>query len=209
MRGFCNDGHALQPFPQPPEESQPAGSRALAVVRAANERLQSRIRERTLELAQSNESLQASERRFRELVEALPAAIYTTDADGCITFFDHAAVKLWGHAPRLRHDKWCGSWRLHWPDGRPLPHDQCPMAVAMKENRQVSGTEAVAERPDGTRVPFPLREASGAPVGAVNMLVDITERKLVEQSLRESEERFRQSRSMPSARCAQAPAVTS
>ena len=170
---------------------------ALAAVKAANEQLESRIRERTAELAQSNESLQTSERRFRELVEALPAAIYTTDANGRITFFNRAAVKLWGYAPQLGHDQWCGSWRLYWPDGTPLPHDECPMAVALKQNRQVSGTEAVAERPDGTRLPFIayprlLRDVSGALVGAVNMLVDITERKQAELSLRESEERFRQ-----------------
>jgi PAS domain S-box-containing protein len=170
---------------------------AFAAVKAANEQLESRIRERTAELAQSNESLQTSELRFRELVEALPAAIYTTDANGRITFFNQAAVKLWGYAPQLGQDQWCGSWRLYWPDGTPLPHDECPMAVALKQNRQIGGTEAVAERPDGTRLPFIayprlLRDVSGALVGAVNMLVDITERKQAELSLRESEERFRQ-----------------
>jgi two-component sensor histidine kinase len=56
------------------------------------------------------------------------------------------------------------------------------MAIALKENRPVRGGEAIAERPDGTRVPFipfptPLRDANGRLVGAINMLVDITERK--------------------------------
>jgi PAS domain-containing protein len=96
------------------------------------------------ELAQSHESLQTSERRFRELVEALPAAIYMTDANGRITFFNHAAVKLWGHSPRSGEDRWCGSWRLYLPNGTPLPHSECPMAIALKEDRQVSGMEAVA-----------------------------------------------------------------
>jgi PAS domain-containing protein len=60
------------------------------------------------------------------------------------------------------------------------------MAIAVKEGRAIRGAEAVAERPDGVRVPFlayptPLRDASGKIVGAVNMLVDITESKRAEE----------------------------
>ena len=89
-----------------------------------------------------------------ELLEALPVAVYTTDAAGRITFYNRAAAELWGHHPELGSSQWCGSWRLYWPDGRPLPHDQGPMAVALKEGREVRGVEAIAERPDGTRVRF-------------------------------------------------------
>ena len=93
---------------------------------------------------------------------------------------------LWGHRPPLGTSEWCGSWKLFWPDGTPLPHDQCPMAVALKEDRAVRGTEAAAERPDGTRVPFipyptPIHDETGKLVGAVNMLVDITDRKHAEE----------------------------
>jgi PAS domain S-box-containing protein len=131
-------------------------------------------------------TLRERARRFRELLEALPAAVYTTDAAGRITFYNRAAVELWGCRPELGKSEWCGSWRLYWPDGRPMRHDECPMAVALKENRAVRGGEAIAERPDGTRVPFlpyptPLRDASGTRVGAVNMLVDITHRKQSEE----------------------------
>jgi PAS domain S-box-containing protein len=120
--------------------------------------------------------------RLQELLEALPTAIYTTDAAGRITSYNQAAVDLWGHRPKLGQDAWCGSWRLYWPDGTPMPHDECPMAVALKEGRVVRGAEAVAERPDGTRVhfvpyPTPLFDESGAPIGAVNTLIDITEHR--------------------------------
>jgi PAS domain S-box-containing protein len=125
------------------------------------------------------------ERGFRDLLEALPAAVYTTDAAGRLTFYNAAAAELWGRWPALGDEKWCGSWRLYWPDGRAMAHEDCPMAVALKENRPVRGAEAMAERPDGSRVPFipyptPLRDAAGNLVGAVNMLVDITERKHAE-----------------------------
>jgi PAS domain S-box-containing protein len=136
---------------------------------------------------QHNFALDAdSEKRLHELLNALPAAVYTTDADGRITFYNEVAATLWGCRPRLNIDRWCGSWRMYWPDGRPLPHDQCPMAILLKEGRAVSGQEAVVERPDGTRMPFmafpsPLRDTTGKLVGAVNMFVDITERKRSEE----------------------------
>lgn len=128
--------------------------------------------------------LRDSEGHMRELLEALPAAIYTTDPTGLITFYNKAAVEMSGRTPQPG-DEWCVTWRLYDTDGAPLPHDQCPMAVALKEDRPVRGAEAVAERPDGTRVPFipfptPLHDANGKLIGAINMLVDITERKQAE-----------------------------
>jgi two-component system CheB/CheR fusion protein len=126
------------------------------------------------------------EPRWRDLVNALPAAIYTTDAAGLITFYNEAAVALWGRKPEIGKSEWCGSWKLHWPDGTPMAHSECPMAVSLRTGKPVRGVEAVAERPDGTRVPFmpyptPLRGASGKLLGAVNMLVDLTEVKRGEQ----------------------------
>jgi PAS domain S-box-containing protein len=117
-----------------------------------------------------------------ELLELLPVAVYMTDADGRITFFNDAAAELWGQRPQLGSAQWCGSWRLYWPDGRPLSHDECPMAMTLKEGRPVRGIDAIAERPDGTRVhflpyPTPLRDASGQLTGAINLLVDVTERR--------------------------------
>jgi PAS domain S-box-containing protein len=124
--------------------------------------------------------------RFRGVIEALPAAIYMTDREGRITFYNDAAVAMWGRHPELGDEQWCGSWKLYRPDGGPLPHDECPMAITLRTGRPVRGVEAVAERPDGTRVPFapyptPIFDASGELVGAVNMLVDLTHRKQSEE----------------------------
>jgi PAS domain S-box-containing protein len=135
---------------------------------------------------QLEDRLREGEQRMRDLLEALPAAIYTTDAQGRINFFNRAAVEMAGRTPQPG-DEWCVTWKLYWPDGSPLPHNQCPMAVALRENRSVRGAEAIAERPDGGRVPFipyptPLRDAAGNLVGAINMLVDISERKRAENA---------------------------
>jgi PAS domain S-box-containing protein len=116
------------------------------------------------------------------LLQALPAAIYATDAVGRITFYNDAAAKLWGCRPELGKSEFCGSWKLYWPDGRPMAHHQCPMAVALREQREIRGLEAMAERPDGSFVQFmpyptPLFDSTGVLIGAVNMLVDISDRK--------------------------------
>lgn len=128
--------------------------------------------------------LRESERNMRNVLEAMPAAVYTTDAQGRINFYNKAAVEMAGRTPQPG-DQWCVSWRLYRPDGTLLPHDACPMAIALKENRAVRGVEAVAERPDGSRVPFipyptPLHDSDGKLIGAINMLVDITDRKQAE-----------------------------
>ena len=120
--------------------------------------------------------------QMEDVIRALPAAIYTTDAAGRITFYNEAAAELWGCCPELGKSEFCGSWKLYWPDGRPMPHGQCPMAIALKERREIRGMEAVAERPDGSFVhfvpyPTPLYDASGTLIGAVNMLIDISDRK--------------------------------
>ncbi|WP_407184884.1 PAS domain S-box protein [Bradyrhizobium centrosematis] len=137
---------------------------------------------------QLEDRLREGEQRMRDLLEALPAAIYTTDAEGRINFYNRAAVEMAGRTPQPG-DEWCVTWKLYRPDGSPLPHNECPMAVALREDRPVRGAEAVAERPDGRRVPFipyptPLHDAAGKLVGAINMLVDISERKSAENAQR-------------------------
>jgi PAS domain S-box-containing protein len=137
------------------------------------------------------------EARFRHLLEELPVAVYTTDAAGWITFFNRAAVAFAGREPQLGRDRWCVTHRLFWPDGTPLPQDQCPMAIALRERRPIRGVDVIAERPDGTRIPFipyptPIFDGEGVLIGAVNMLVDITERKRAETALQQLNETLEQ-----------------
>ncbi len=144
-----------------------------------------KLRRQHEELVAAQQELSKNERKYRDILEALPAAIYTTDADGLITYYNRAAIELSGNVPVIGTDRWCVTHGLMHPDGTPLPHDQCPMAVALKEDRPIRDTEAIAVRPDGTRVPIlpfptPLHDASGALLGAVNMLVDISDRKHAE-----------------------------
>lgn len=122
----------------------------------------------------------------RHVLDVLPAAVYMTDADGQIIYYNEPAAQLWGCRPTIGETRFCGSWKLYHPDGTPMPHDDSSMAVALKTRQPVKGVEAILERPDGTRVPFipfpaPVWNADGSLAGAVNMLVDITERKRAER----------------------------
>jgi PAS domain S-box-containing protein len=137
------------------------------------------------EARQAQEALRRKDKEMRQVLDALPAAVYTTDSAGKITYYNRAAVQLAGREPELGKDEWCVTFRLFTPDGQELPHPECPMAIALKENRSVRGVEAIAQRPDGTFfafIPFPtpILDEQGRMVGAVNMLVDISERKEAE-----------------------------
>lgn len=124
---------------------------------------------------------------FRQLLEKLPVGAYTCDAAGLITYFNPQAVQIWGRAPRLNDsiDRFCGSFKLYAADGAPIPHDDCWMARALRTGEEYNGAEIVIEREDGGRLTVlahanPLRDESGKVVGAVNVLVDITDRKKAE-----------------------------
>ena len=146
----------------------------------------------TVDVTEQHRLAQANRERenlAHQLLDALPVAIYTTDALGRITFYNLAAAALAGRTPALGQE-WCVSWKMLKADGTPLAHDQCPMAVAIREQRAVHGAEAVAERPDGSRIAFaayptPLFDEAGVMVGAVNMLVDITEHQKIERALQD------------------------
>ena len=97
---------------------------------------------------------------FHAVLDFLPVAAYCTDDSGLLTYFNSAAAVFSGRVPRLGIDRWCVTWRLFRTDGSPLLHDECPMAVALKEERCVWGEEAVAERPDGTRRRFTPRQCA-------------------------------------------------
>ena len=115
----------------------------------------------------------------RKVLDALAGAIYVTDANGIITYYNEAAAQLWGRRPVIGQDKWCGSLKLFTAEGAPLPLEQCPMAVALRTGEPVRGVEIIAERPDGAHIrllpaPTPLRDDAGKVIGAVNILSDIS-----------------------------------
>jgi PAS domain S-box-containing protein len=123
---------------------------------------------------------------YQQLIQTLPGAIYTCDANGYILTYNQAAVALWGREPATGKDAWCGSWKTYKADGTSLSPDQCPMAIALKEGKVLNDIETIVERPDGQKrnimnYPRPFFNAAGKVIGGINMLVDITDRKNIEE----------------------------
>ncbi|MEX0721620.1 MAG: GAF domain-containing protein [Balneolaceae bacterium] len=130
--------------------------------------------------------LEENEGLFREIINVLPMAVFTTDAKGLLTHYNKEAVKFSVKELELGSDKWYLNWEFYYPDGTRMPHEVCPIAVALKKGRNIQGKEIIIERTDGDRIWFsanasPLRDNEGEIIGGVNMLIDITDRKRAEQ----------------------------
>src|SRR5262249_39608574 len=134
--------------------------------------------------------LKRSEELFRELLGALPAAVYVTDAGGRITYCNEGAVNLWRARPKFGEDSWRDLAHFYYPEGKRMELSDCPTEIALNQGRCERGREAILERKDGTRIPIipyptPLRDATGATIGVVNMMIDISERRQAERTLAE------------------------
>lgn len=130
----------------------------------------------------SGNSFQGPGIDFRQLMEASPIAFYTTDVEGRLSFYNKAAEELWGRTPELGSDLWCGSWKVFFPDGRPMAVEEFPIVQTLKTKTAQDGRRISIERPDETIknllvFPQPIFDADGKLTGAHNTLVDITEQQ--------------------------------
>lgn len=131
---------------------------------------------------------------WRPVLDELPVPIYTTDTEGSVTYWNRACIDFAGREPQLGRDRWCVTWKIYSTTGEFMPHDECPMADAIRERKVIRNNVAIAERPDGSRrafrpYPTPLFDETGSMTGAINMLVDVTEEQ--SDALHEQAERCR------------------
>lgn len=129
---------------------------------------------------------------WQAALDAIPLPAYATDPDGSVTYWNQACVDFAGREPKTGQDRWCVTWQLFTLTLDPLPHDECPMAKAIKTRTSVRDKIAIAMRPDGSRrafvpYPTPLFDDDGNLTGAINLLIDVTDEQaaaLQEQAAR-------------------------
>ena len=134
------------------------------------------------------QKVRRSVERYRTLFDLVPVAVYTCDASGVIREYNCRAAELWGREPGRNGEKpkFCGSYKIYYPDGRYMPHKEYPMARALRgEKLTPKDLEIVVERADGEKrdvisAPRVVTDERGNIVGAINCLFDITERKRAE-----------------------------
>lgn len=152
------------------------------------------------ERIRAERALAASEARYRNLYHSVHAGVVTYDAEGRVVDANAEAQRLLGVPLQEMLD--CstaalGGLRLVGEDGDPLPRDRWPCIRALNEDKTVSDL-VLGVVGDDESVRWLLVNAEpdhvydgDSPPGAVVTYVDITERKHLEDSWRESDRRFR------------------
>lgn len=137
------------------------------------------------------QAMHPRELEFSHLLETLPTAAYTCDGAGRITYFNQAAVALWGRTPALNSesDRYCGSHKLFTHDGLPLSHEGYWVHITRNETTAFRAREILIQRPDGSQTPILsyinlLTDTRGNLTGTINVLVDISARKHLEEKSR-------------------------
>jgi len=130
-------------------------------------------------------------RRLAAIVESSDDAIISKTLDGTITAWNHGAANVFGYAPAEAVGK--SMHMLLPPD---CVSEEAEILSRIGRGESVVHFETARVRKDGKRIDIsvtisPIKDDNGAIVGASKIARDITERKLKEEQLRESEERFR------------------
>ena len=95
---------------------------------------------------------EGSDRRLREVLDAIPVALVETDLGGKFIFANRAAHQLLGRrdAELLGLRFHSATWGITYPDGRPVPPDLLPSARALR-GQTVKGFQHILANPSSRR----------------------------------------------------------
>lgn len=146
----------------------------------------------------AEESAQKSQKQCRLLLDSAAEGICSVDLQGGLTFANVACLRLLGYqtADELLGRNMHAMIHHSRADGSSYPISECRILRPVQQGEAVHATDEFLWRKDGSSFPVeywshPIRDG-GKVTGAVVTFLNITERKEAEQTLRESEERFRE-----------------
>ena len=177
-------------------------------LKRAHDELECRVEERTAELRKTNKELQAqiTERKqaeqaleeernlLRTIIDNLPDYIYVKDTQSRYVVTNNAHARFFG---ATRPEEVIGKTAFEF-----FPQELASQYYADDQeviragqpllNREERSVDEAGNRIWNLTSKVPLRDSSGKIVGLVGISRDITARKQAEETLRESEERFRE-----------------
>ena len=141
----------------------------------------------------AEETLRESEEKYRDILESIEEGYYEVDLKGNITFCNDYLCKILGY-PR---EEILGSNNRRYMDQVSAKHVFETFNQVFMTGEPARSLDWELIRKDGSirtvEISVSLvRNATGAPVGFRGILRDVTEKKLADEALRESEEKYRQ-----------------
>jgi PAS domain S-box-containing protein len=125
------------------------------------------------------------------LLEVLPIPTFVCDAEGRILQYNRRAVDVWARepAPGQTHDSFISGAKLYETDGTPAPRSL--LSGVLETGEPVHDVLRRVRRPDGKTIVVsvniePLRNARGEVIGAVECMMDVTDRESMTAALEQS-----------------------